>query len=65
MDNVLGPKPTNNSSEKADRPNKDKFLDLKGGTDVHGGIRCVGKVICDKVIKLVAIHTVLRVAWHR
>lgn len=61
MDHVKGPKPTNNSPEKVDRTNQDKFVvDLEGGIDLHCRIQCVWKVICEKALKSSAIHNVLR-----
>lgn len=56
VEHVQGPKPTNNSSEKADRTNWDKFvLDLEGSTKLHDGIRCVGKVRITNIINAITL----------
>lgn len=41
------------------------FVDIPENADILAGNLCVGRVICDKHVKAMVIHSVLQQAWGR
>lgn len=49
--------------EEGDRIRLGKFVDIPENVNISEKYLCVGKVMCDKYVKMNIVHNVLQHAW--